>query len=72
MDKTVTVSVEKRIKFSKTIPMNEKVEDHKEWLEEEIMDHLDTLPIEIDYEYDDLHPEDDGEIMMAELVKMED
>ena len=31
-----------------------------------------VVPIEIDYEYDDLHPESDGEMMVAELVKMED
>ena len=72
MEKTMMISVEKRVKFSKTIPMNEKMEDHIAWLEEEIMDHLEELPIEIDYEYDDLHPESDGEMMVAELVKMED
>ena len=46
----VKIEVEKKIRFIKMVSKEEMMDHYMDHMEEEILDHLDSLPIDIEYE----------------------
>ena len=50
MENMVKIEVEKKIRFIKMVSKEEMMDHYMDHMEEEILDHLDSLPIDIEYE----------------------